>query len=41
MSIKTRMEKLTKEDRKFIFEISGFMMALVFIVWIGSLAYYW
>ena len=41
MSIKTRMEKLTREDRKFIIELSGFMMALVFIVWIGSLAYYW
>ncbi|GAG66059.1 unnamed protein product [marine sediment metagenome] len=41
MKKKTGKEKLTKEDKKFMIGVSGFMTALIFIVWIGSLAYYW
>ena len=35
-----RKQKLTKENRKFIFGVTGYMTALIFIVWVGSLAYY-
>jgi hypothetical protein len=33
--------KMTKENRNFILGFIGFMTALVFMIWFGSLGYYW
>jgi hypothetical protein len=36
-----KISGLSKENRNFIIGIIGFITALIFIVWLGSTAFYW
>jgi len=33
--------KISKENRNFIIGVIGFITALVFMIWLGSTAFYW
>jgi len=38
---KEKIKESYKENRSFIFGVIGFISALAFLIWIGSLGFYW